>query len=152
MAKERGERPNRGRSTSVVKEAKGEASGLSRLEAEGGKLFKGMFDFLDQHIPGAPRKAREEAVGQAQKLFAELNRAFQEQARQLQAYEKRLETAAQEVKKSVDESVKRVLGRLDIATETEMKEVQKAVAKLRKDVNKLGKAAPGRPKGTPAGA
>jgi hypothetical protein len=53
----------------------------------------------------------------------------------------------------VDEQVKKGLGRLDIATRTEVKEVQKGVDKLRKDVNKLARASsPPRPKGTTASA
>jgi polyhydroxyalkanoate synthesis regulator phasin len=153
MAKKESERLDRKQSTAPTEGgAKGNASALSRMEAEGSKLLKGVFDFLEKHVPGAPGKAREDAMKQAQKLFVEINRAFQEQAGRLQGYEKRLEATVEDVKRNVDEHVRRGLDRLDIATKTDVEALEKSVDKLRRDVNKLTKASPRKPKGATATA
>ena len=125
MAKKRTEEPNRSRSThSVEGKTTEKATALSRMETEGAKLLKGVFDFLEKHVPGAPGKAREDTMKQAQKLFGEINRTLQEQAGRLQGYEKRLEATVEDVKRNVDEHVRRGLDRLDIATKTRYAAVQ----------------------------
>lgn len=152
MAKKNvGEPTGKGPSATGGDEKK-QASAFSRMEAEGGKLLKGVFDFVEKNVPGASKKAREDATRQAQKLFGEWKRAFDEQGKQFQAYEKRLEAALQDLKKNVDEHVRRGFSRLDLATKTDVKELQKAVEKLRKDLNKFVKGSPVGPEGTPTGA
>jgi polyhydroxyalkanoate synthesis regulator phasin len=116
MARQEVDRTNRKRSAPLAEYAKEKASGLSRMEAEGGKLIKGVFDFLD-----------------------------------LRVYEERLEAAVQEAKRAVDDHLRKTLSRLDIATKTEVKELKKAVDKLRKDVNKLANPSPRKAKGVVAG-
>ena len=116
MAKQEVEGPYRKGSTApAAVNAKEKASALSRMEAEGGKLLKGVYDFLE-----------------------------------LQEHEGRLEAAVQEAKRAVDDHLRRVLSRLDIATKTEVKELQKALDKLRKDVNKRANASPRKAKGASA--
>ena len=149
MAKKSAEEPTGKEATCTEGDAKKQTSAFSRMEAEGGKLLKGMFDFLEKNVPGASKKAREDATRQAQKLFGEWKRAFDEQGKQIQAYEKKLEAALQDLRKNVDEHVRRGFSRLDVATKTDVKEVQKAVDKLRKDLNRLVKASPPEAEGTP---
>jgi hypothetical protein len=154
MEKAKVEETNRLRSTHPVEgETAEKASTLSRMEREGAKLVKRVYDFLEWHVSGAvPGKAREEALQQAQKFFGEVNRAFQEQTHRLQAYEKRLEATVEDMKRSVDDHVKRGLSRLDIATRTEVEALETSVQKLRKDMNKLAKSSPRKPKGATAAA
>ena len=128
------------------------------IESEGEKLLKGMFDLFEKHVPVANRKAREDALRQAKKLLSEWDRVIEEQTRklierlnvptrdELKEYERKIETAAQHLRKNMDEHLKRGLSRLDIATKTEVKEVVKAVDKLRKDVNKIVPPPPRKPK------
>jgi len=147
MAKKKVEGRNRAASTHPVEgETTEKASALSRMEGEGAKLLKGVYDFLEKHVPGAPGKAREDAMQQAQKFFGEVNRAFEEQTHRLQRYERRLEATVEDVKRNVDDHLKRALSRLDIASKTEVVALEKSVDKLRRDVNKLAKAKASPPK------
>jgi len=126
----------------VEEETKQKASALSRMETEGAKLLKGVYDFLEKHVPGVPGKAWEDAKQQAQRFFGEVNGAFEEQTRRLQRYESRLEATVEDMKRNADDQLKRALSRLDIATKTELEALEKSVDKLRRDVSKLAKASP----------
>ena len=128
---------------------------LSKIEAEGEKLIKGLAGTLEKHGIDASTKAVEDMGREARVFLSQLNQSIEESAEKVLEglnvpTREDLDSMARQLRANVDEQVRKGLGRLNLATRKEMETVAKDLKKLQKDVVNLRKAAsPARPKAAP---
>ncbi len=83
----------------------GSRRSLSRIEAEGERLLKGVADLADKYVPEAQRKAIEDLTQEARKLFNQMN-------------------------ESIEDSTKKMVDRLNLPTKKDLDDYNKRVRVL----------------------
>ena len=83
----------------------GSRRSLSRIEAEGERLLKGVVDLTEKYVPEAQRKAIEDLTQEARKLFNQMN-------------------------ESIEENTKKVVDRLNLPTKKDLEDYNKKVRVL----------------------
>lgn len=119
---------------------------LSKIEAEGEKLVKGLAETLEKHGVDAGTKSVED-LGRDARIFAnQLNQSIEERTEKVLEglnvpTREDLDSMAKQLRGNVEEQVRKGIGRLNLATRKEVETVAKDLKKLQKDVINLRKAA-----------
>jgi len=118
---------------------------LSKIEAEGEKLAKGLVGTLEKYGIDASTKAVEDLGLDARAFLNQLNKSVEESAEKVLEglnvpTREDLDSMARQLRGNLEEQVRKGLGRLNLATRKEVEAVAKDLKKLEKDVVKLSKA------------
>ena len=128
---------------------------LSRIEAEGEKLAKGLVGTLEKHGIDVSTKAVEDLGRDARAFMNQLNQSIEESAEKVLEglnvpTREDLDSMAKQLRGNLEEQVRKGIGRLNLATRKEVETVAKDLKKLQKDFANLRKAAaPKSPKAAP---
>ena len=119
---------------------------LSKIEAEGGKLAKGMVGTLEKHGIDPTTKAVEDLGRDARAFMNQVNRWIDESADKvleglIVPRREDFDSIAKQVRGNLEEQVRKGIGRLNLASREEVETVAKDLKKLKKDVVNLRKAA-----------
>ena len=132
----------------VIEESR-EASrrSLDRIEGEGERFLNVLLDIAEKYIPETHQKAVENLAQQTLRLFNQLNKSIEENAKKtverlniptkkdLEEYNKEFNATAHRLRKNIDEQLKKGLRRFNIASKKELEEVAKEVKRLREEID-----------------
>ncbi len=128
---------------------------LSKIEAEGEKLVKGLVGAMEKHGIDASTKAVEDLGRDARAFLNQLNQSIEERAEKVLEglnvpTREDLDSMAKQLRGNLEEQVRKGIGRLNLATRKEVETVAKDLKKLQKDLGNLRKAGvPKSPKTAP---
>jgi len=128
---------------------------LSKIEAEGEKLVKGLAGTLEKHGIDASTKAIEDLGRDARAFVNQLNQSIEESAEKVLEglnvpTREDLDSIVKQLRGNMEEQVRKGIGRLNLATRKEVETVARDLKKLQKDIINLRKAgAPKSPKAAP---
>ena len=127
---------------------------LSKIEAEGEKLVKGLAGTLEKHGIDASTKAVEDLGRDARVFMNQLNESIGESATKVLEglnvpTREDFDSMSKQLRGNLEEQVRKGIGRLDLASRKEVDRVAKDLKKLQKDVINLRKAAAKKTKATP---
>ena len=119
---------------------------LSKIEAEGEKLVKGLAGTLEKHGIDASTKAVEDLGRDARVFMNQLNESIGESATKVLEglnvpTREDFDSMSKQLRGNLEEQVRKGIGRLDLASRKEVDTVAKDLKKLQKDVINLRKAA-----------
>ncbi len=119
---------------------------LSKIEAEGEKLVKGLAGTLEKHGIDASTKAVEDLGRDARVFMNQLNESIGESATKVLEglnvpTREDFDSMSKQLRGNLEEQVRKGIGRLDLASRKEVDRVAKDLKKLQKDVINLRKAA-----------
>ena len=119
---------------------------LSKIEAEGEKLAKGLAGTLEKHGIDASTKAVEDLGRDARVFMNQLNESIGESATKVLEglnvpTREDFDSMSKQLRGNLEEQVRKGIGRLDLASRKEVDTVAKDLKKLQKDVINLRKAA-----------
>lgn len=128
---------------------------LSKIEAEGEKLVKGLAGTLEKNGIDASGKAVEDLGRDARAFMNQVNQSIEERAEKVLERlnvptREDLDSMAKQLRGNLEEQVRKGIGRLNLATRKEVETVAKDLKKLQKDIANLSRAAaPKSPKAAP---
>lgn len=128
---------------------------LSKIEAEGEKLVKGLAGTLEKYGIDPSTKAVEDLGRDARAFVSQLNQSIEESAEKVLEglnvpTREDLDSMAKQLRGNLEEQVQKGIGRLNLATRKEVETVAKDLKKLQKDIANLRKSgAPKKAKAAP---